>query len=342
MKIKNLINIIKDSAIWILLIFIVNIFFMILAWISYIEEFKRLIYIIILFSIGIISLAIFISYRKSTEEKNYIEELVKNPSEDNKLKAIYNTDEVNRDIINSIGNKLIENENELNRLKISIKEYEDFLEGWIHEIKTPISLMELVLENRKKDIPEDIYKKLNYSKLSIHNNVEKIMYYGRLNNNYYSFKYENINIDDCIEEILDELKGLIEINNIKIVKNIENKIIYSDEKSLRFIINQILLNSIKYSSNLNNGIIEIKSIEDEGKDSYYLEISDNGEGILKSDIHFIFEKGFVGQKGNNKKSTGIGLYIVKLLCDLMRIDIEVKSENEDGFQIRLYFPILDL
>ena len=71
---------------------------------------------------------------------------------------------------------------------------------------------------------------------------------------------------------------------------------------------------------------------------YYLKVADNGIGVLQSDLPFVFDKGFTGDVNNQKQSTGMGLFLVKKLCDDLRIDIEVESQRGEGLTIQLLFP----
>lgn len=106
-----------------------------------------------------------------------------------------------------------------------------------------------------------------------------------------------------------------------------NVLAYSDEKWLEFILNQIIINSIKYKKEINATIV-IETIEN--KENVKLKIKDNGMGIKKSEIDRIFDKGFTGTNGRNqKKSTGIGLYLCKRLCEEIGMELQAESiENQ--------------
>ena len=103
-------------------------------------------------------------------------------------------------------------------------------------------------------------------------------------------------------------------------------------------LNQIIQNSVKYKKQ--EGTTEIELYAKQGKDNVILHIKDNGIGIKRSEISRIFEKGFTGTNGRlqNKKSTGIGLYLCKKLCDKLGIAIEVESDENKGTEIKLVFP----
>lgn len=120
------------------------------------------------------------------------------------------------------------------------------------------------------------------------------------------------------------------------IDDIETKV-YTDEKWVRFILNQIIGNAIKYHAE--QPILHFGATKTD--DKIVLSISDNGIGIPKSDLPCIFEKGFTGQNGRTgKNSTGIGLYLCKRLCDKLGIGLTAYSENR-GTTISLIFQMND-
>ena len=112
----------------------------------------------------------------------------------------------------------------------------------------------------------------------------------------------------------------------------------TDNKWIVFIINQLIQNSVKYKKK--NSKLEIEIYAKQGRENVILYIKDNGIGIKKGEITKVFEKGFTGSNGRiaNKKSTGIGLYLCKNLCNKLGMAIELNSIQEEGTEIRLVFP----
>ena len=146
-------------------------------------------------------------------------------------------------------------------------------------------------------------------------------------------KLEDI-VNECIKKNKDSLireKISINIHNLDIYVN-------TDSKWIVFILNQIIQNSIKYKKI--KGQAEIEIYTKKSKEKKILYIKDNGIGIKKGEISKVFEKGFTGTNGRliNKKSTGIGLYLCKKLCDKLAIAIQLDSIEDEGTQIKLIFP----
>lgn len=221
---------------------------------------------------------------------------------------------------------------EVNFYKHLQSEYRDYIETWVHEIKTPIASAKLILENSY--IKEKIALIDEISKVDQY--ITQALYYSRstdVSNDYIvrEFNLENI-INECIR---DNRRDFI---NKKIAVNIENIDIKvtSDQKWIKFIINQIIINSIKYSKK-ERGYINIYSLENENN-KISLIIEDNGIGIPKSDINRVFDKGFTGENGRvHGKSTGIGLYLCKKLCTKLNLEINLKSEVNNGTRVIINF-----
>ena len=203
------------------------------------------------------------------------------------------------------------------------REYKEYIESWVHEIKIPITSVKLLCENNKSEVT----LKIDEETEEINNYVEQALFYARLDQVSNDFMIKEIKLADTIETVISRNKKIMIQNNMKVeTKNIDINV-YSDEKWLEFIINQIIVNSIKYKKE-NNAKIDISACEN--KENIKLKIRDNGIGIKKSEINRIFDKGFTGTNGRiQKRSTGIGLYLCKRLCEELGMKIEVESiENE--------------
>lgn len=212
-------------------------------------------------------------------------------------------------------------------------EYREYIEAWVHEIKTPIASTKLILENGESENSS----KISYQIKKIEGYIEQVLYYS---------KSEDISKDYIIKEFnLSEAVKIAIKNNSKdfINKKIALKLneidimIFSDIKWVSFIINQIIGNSIKYTQ---KGKGEIRIYTKANVNSNSLIIQDNGIGINKRDINRVFEKGFTGENGRIfGKSTGIGLYLCKSLCEKLGLGIKLESQSNVGTQVEIVFPI---
>lgn len=245
-------------------------------------------------------------------------------------KANFTEATILEDVIRDIGKSMLEN---VNKYKYLQENYKDFIELWIHEIKIPIATSKMIVENNKNEITASINEELD----KIDNYTEQALFYARSNTVEKDYIVRKIQLKEIVNASILKNKAQLIQNKISIdTKNLD-EIVYTDSKWCIFIINQIIQNSIKYSKNENR---QIEIYGEEKKENIILHIKDNGIGIKESEITRVFEKGFTGENGRitDKKSTGIGLYLCKKLCDKLGIGIEVNSEKDIGTEIKLIFP----
>lgn len=217
-----------------------------------------------------------------------------------------------------INKSMIEN---INLHQKSINEFKEFIEIWIHEVKIPISSMVLKCHNHKEKYNNELLTLIR----RLDDNIDQILYYVRSEDTEKDFMINTINLKEIIRDVSLKNKDDLLENNISLEVNLQNLKVSTDKKWLEFILNQIINNSIKYKKG-NNSLIKIESFEE--KDKIILSISDNGTGIPTKDIKRVFDKSFTGTNGRDKvKSTGMGLYIVKKLCDKLGHNIYIESKE---------------
>lgn len=212
-------------------------------------------------------------------------------------------------------------------------DYREYVEAWVHEIKTPIASAKLVIENNQNEVTN----KIDYRISKIEEYVEQALYYSRSNNANKDYIIKEINLDNIVRKVVKRNYRDFIHKKIKIDIGDLNEIVYSDEKWVEFIINQIIGNSIKYSIN-KEAVISIYSVKK--ANSVMLIMEDNGVGIIDKDINRVFEKGFTGENGRRfSKSTGMGLYLCKKLCSKLGLKISISSEVNKGTKVKLNFPL---
>ena len=245
-------------------------------------------------------------------------------------KANFQDGNLFKEILEETGKSMLEN---VNKYKYAQEDYKEYIELWIHEIKTPISASKLIIENNKNEITKNIEEELD----KIENYTEQALYYARSNTVEKDYIITKTNLKDIVN--MSIIKNKTTILNNKFELNIHDleKLVYTDSKWVVFILNQVIQNSIKYSKNENQSI-EIYAEEQKEKVTLY--IKDNGLGIKKSELSRVFEKGFTGENGRiiGKKSTGIGLYLCKKLCDKLQLAININAEQNVGTEVTIVFP----
>ncbi len=215
------------------------------------------------------------------------------------------------------------------------KEYREYIETWVHEIKTPISSSKLIIENseskEKNALSDEIRKIEEY--------INQALYYSRSTDVSKDYIVKEFEIKEAVQEAIRNNRHDFINKRISVdIENVSGRVV-TDIKWIKFIINQIIINSIKYSKN-SSGSLKVYTAE--GKDNLILTIEDNGIGISKSDVGRVFDKGFTGENGRRYgKSTGIGLYLCKKLCEKLGLGISLESVEDEGTKVNLIFPIGD-
>lgn len=212
------------------------------------------------------------------------------------------------------------------------EEYREYIEMWVHEIKTPIASTKLLIENNTNEITRKIDTQMD----KIENFVEQVLYYSRSDEVGKDYIIKKIELSQIVRSVVKKNQRDFIGKRISLQLGDLDGIIYSDTKWIEFILNQIVVNAIKYSKGQGDKIkIDSKKLEN----SVILMIEDNGVGIIERDLNRVFEKGFTGENGRKfGKSTGIGLYLCKKLCDKMGLGLNIESEENKGTKVTLIFP----
>ena len=284
----------------------------------------------------VMALAILIEYKK---KKDYYNELIKN-MEDLKEKYLISEiiktpnfieGKILKDILQDTGKSMLENVNYYKNIQ---EDYKEYIELWIHEVKIPIATSKMIIENNKNEVTKSIDEELD----KVENYTEQALFYARSNAVEKDYIINKTNLKEIVNGAI--LKNKTTLLNEKVsieLSNLKEEEVYTDSKWAVFIVNQIIQNAIKYSKKENKKI-EISS--QEKNDKVILYIKDNGIGIKKGEITRVFERGFTGENGRiiGQKSTGIGLYLCKKLCDRLGLGIELNSEKDKGTEVRIIFP----
>ncbi|MBZ9607828.1 sensor histidine kinase [Clostridium estertheticum] len=223
------------------------------------------------------------------------------------------------------------------RLHEGKKENVDFINSWVHEIKTPISACRLVIENSMYKSKEETLSNLEDEIDHIENYVEQALYYSRLDSFSKDYLINEINMHSLIVGVVKKHAKEFIGKKIKIELSDLEFTIDSDKKWLFFILDQILSNSLKYTTS--DGLIKISGVLKHNEKQ--LIIQDNGIGIKSEDINRVFDKGFTGYNGRDDfKATGMGLYLSKNLATKLGHHITIESKHSEFTRVTVHFPKL--
>ena len=207
----------------------------------------------------------------------------------------------------------------LDRTNLRCQDMVDYYTTWVHQIKTPIASMHLLLQGEDSDfsrrVGEDLFRIEQY--------VEMVLGYLRLDSPTTDFLIQSYDLDGIVRQVLRKFGPSFIRKRLKLTFTPTNYRVVTDEKWLAFALEQILSNAVKYTAQ--GGV----TVALEGQD--HLTVADTGTGIAPEDLPRIFEKGYTGQMGRtDKRSTGIGLYLCRRTLEQLGHTICVRSTPGQG------------
>ena len=257
------------------------------------------------------------------DEKYLITEIMKTPN--------FIEGKILKNILGQVDKSMHE---QVNKYKYLQEDYKEFIELWIHEVKLPLTTSKMIIENNKNKVTRSIEEELD----SIENYVEQALFYARSNTVEKDYYIRKCNLKDIVNESIKKNKSSLIEEKVDINIHDLDNVVSTDSKWIVFILGQIIQNSVKYRNK--KSLLNIEVYSEPKKDNTVLYIKDNGIGIKKEEISRVFDKGFTGTNGRlaGKKSTGIGLYLCRNLCEKLGVSINVKSTDSVGTVVSLVFP----
>lgn len=269
------------------------------------------------------SVLLFLDYRKIKIKHKALSELYRYTENitDNFPIASTIDDEDYQEIIRLLVDEQKQRNTEMN---IKFSDMVDYYTIWAHQIKTPIAAMKLNLQNYDSEIARIISEDL----FRIEQYVEMVLVFLRLDSDYTDYVIREYPLDDIVKNAVKKLASQFIRRKINLEYEPLDAKALTDEKWLSFVIEQVLSNAVKYtkSGNISITLENPKTIC----------IKDTGIGIAAEDLPRIFEKGFTGYNGReDKKASGIGLYLCKRICNNLGHNISACSSLGEGTEIRI-------
>lgn len=234
-----------------------------------------------------------------------------------------------------------EYQNEIETLRFQQAQQLTFIQQWVHQVKTPLSVINLIVQKERQEgapsssslesIEEEIDK--------IKNGVELVLYQSRLQKFERDFYIEKLNLNAFVKELIKAFKSSFIRHRVFPLVDIDSALyVYTDHKWMHFALSQIVSNAIKYSPNDSCKIyFKSKVIGDRLE----LTIKDEGVGIPSQDLPRVFDPFYTGQNGRFfQESTGMGLYLVKQIVDALDHQISITSEKNKGTTLSIIFQNL--
>ena len=203
---------------------------------------------------------------------------------------------------------------------------EDYYATWVHQIKAPIAVMNVLLQQEDTETNQNLKAEL----FRVEQYVEMALGYVRLDSGTKDLVIAQYPLDEIVRKSIRKYAGQFIRRRIRLIYEGTDQIVLTDEKWLSFIIEQLLSNAVKYTL---KGTVTI-IVSEEKK----LTVTDTGMGIAPEDLPRIFEKGYTGYNGRmERKSTGIGLYLCKTI--IQKLGHSIRAESRVGVGTKIYISL---
>lgn len=279
-----------------------------------------------LFVLGVIMTVDLIRYKARVKQ---VEDLLKRPvvEQSYNVEAKDILEERYVDLIHAQEKSRVDTENMSAK---SSKDMEQYYNIWVHQIKTPISGMNVLLQSME---PTEEVGELQNQLFSVEQYVDMALQYQKIKSTTNDFSFAEIPLNKVIRENIRKYARLFIAKKLAVRYEETALRVLTDEKWISFVLGQIITNAVKYSD---KGSITISACEDER--NTYLSVKDEGIGISPEDLPRVFERGYTGYNGRaDKKSTGIGLFLCKSVTRMLGHKIQISSEPGKGTEVTIIF-----
>lgn len=338
-KLKILLTYISSNRVWISTFLCLDIFFIFLVWLANPDDLINYVALILFVSFAALAIPLAISIRKRSSADAVFRHFLLEPDDINEYLLCEAVPPVLRPYVCELGQHLRMQQEYINEQKIIVSDYEGYIENWVHEIKKPLSLMSLLLDNRKDEMSPLVHTRMLYVRDHTKQDIEQILYFSRLGATHKDYLFEPLSILGICREAVEDNVTLLDEAGFSVTYSENDEQVISDKKGLMFILGQIISNSVKYAGNNPTPRILFSIADGEKSEHISLSVEDNGTSIPLSDLPFVFDKGFTGDTGSYlSRSTGMGLYLVQKMATDLSVTVDLKNNSYGGITVTLTFP----
>lgn len=337
--IRTILRFLHSFRLWLFSLTFVYLSFVFLAWIAYPQEFTSLIALMVFVFVSAFITPFAISIKQQKKAEEAFQTFLIEPDEQNEHLLCEASLPYLHPHIRQLGSHLRKQQTDMEKYAIQVTDYESYVESWVHEIKRPLSLVTLMLDNRKDEMSPLVQARMFHARDLIRQNVEQILYFSRLGAAHKDYFWEPLSVLSVFKLPVQDNQALLDEAGFSLAFNGEDCQIVSDKKGLIFIFGQLISNSVKYATKQKTPVLCFDVKEDANDGQITISIRDNGSGIPASDLPFVFDKGFTGERGSYlSRSTGMGLYLVQKMAADLAIGLKITSQLGDGTTVSLVFP----
>ena len=338
---KKIMKQMAGQKIWLVFLLLTDLLAGFLLWLADVKSFFILLGLLILgtlllFAAGTVQ--VFLSEKK---RRDRFLQFLQNPDPDIEKQMTEKMNGADRELMLAFAD-VLNSQRELSRTQAEqLKDYEEYVETWAHEMKTPLSLFTFLLDNRRDEIPENLYHRLEYVRCRAQESVNQMLFFSRLKGSTKDYQFEKLTLWECFREALEDYQMILAENDFLIQGEGKEITALSDRRGLVFMFGQAISNSVKYRREQVRPEIHFWAGNCPDENCVEVVLRDNGRGAASYDLPFVFEKGFTGDAGMvQKKATGMGLYLMSQMAKDLKVTVEAKSEAGQWFELIFRFPVV--
>lgn len=347
-KIENkphLTNFIKQNYIWILMIVTMSCIHLLYMYLIGVRK-QDVVYAAVLDAI-LLLITVLVGFFRYSSKVKVLSNALKRPVEE-QAQLPEATDDVEMLYQRLLENQSIARSESESSAAIRQSQMRDYYSMWVHQIKTPISAMKLLLEVEREELGQlicddeqsqyllsDNMDSFEDELFRIEEYVSMALQYQRVSSTENDFVLEKVSVDGVIRDTIKKYAKIMIRRHIGMNYSGTVQEVYTDGKWLAFILEQLLSNAIKYTP---QGFVKIETAKK--ANLFFITIKDTGIGIKAEDLPRVFEKGYTGYNGHaDKKATGIGLYLCRQMADKLGHTIRIESEIGKGTKVWIGFDL---
>lgn len=240
--------VIKQNIVWLGLLLLTDVAFCFFMWLVAPEAFVRIRVLVGVFTVILFAAVCSVLCIKDRKKIEAFRRFVAAPDEQGEIEMRSLCGASEQEYVSVLSEELHDLRDSVMQSGRQLRDYQEYVENWAHEIKTPISLLTFVVDNRRDELPHNVVTKMDNVTSQMQNYVDQMLYYARLKSDSKDYFMESIDVEECVDEVIADYRSLLEERGIRVRKCLENGAVYSDRRGLQFILGQLVSNSMKYTN----------------------------------------------------------------------------------------------
>ena len=220
--------VIKQNIVWLGLLLLTDVAFCFFMWLVAPEAFVRIRVLVGVFTVILFAAVCSVLCIKDRKKIEAFRRFVTAPDEQSEIEMRSLCGASEQEYVSVLSEELHDLRDSVMQSSRQLRDYQEYVENWAHEIKPPISLLTFVVDNRRDELPHNVVTKMDNVTSQMQNYVDQMLYYARLKSDSKDYLMESIDVEECVDEVIADYRSLLEEKGIRVRKYLENGAVYSD------------------------------------------------------------------------------------------------------------------